>query len=65
MTEDTWSIQGPHFINCNCDYGCPCQFWARPTDGTCRAVIAWRIDDGHFGEVRLETHACVSRKRLP
>jgi hypothetical protein len=54
MPDDTWSIQGPHFMNCNCEYGCPCQFWGRPTDGTCRAVLAWRIDEGHFGEVRLD-----------
>jgi hypothetical protein len=49
-----WSIQGPHFMNCNCAYGCPCQFNARPTDGTCKAIIAWRIDEGHFGDVRLD-----------
>jgi len=55
MTPATdWSIEGPHFVNCNCDYGCPCQFNARPTDGTCRAVVAWRIDTGHFGDTRLD-----------
>jgi hypothetical protein len=58
MTSDTWSIEGPHFVNCNCDYGCPCQFWGRPTDGTCRAVLAWRIDEGHYGDVRLD-HLCA------
>ena len=42
-----WSIKGPHFANCNCDYGCPCQFVALPTDGTCRAVSGWRIEEGH------------------
>lgn len=36
MTD--WSIEGPHFINCNCDFGCPCQYVALPTDGTCKAV---------------------------
>jgi hypothetical protein len=54
MATETWSIRGPHLVNCNCDYGCPCQFWARPTDGTCRAVVAWRVDDGHYGDVRLD-----------
>lgn len=54
MPTIDWSIQGPHFVNCNCDYGCPCQFNARPTDGTCRGVAAWRIDEGHFGDVRLD-----------
>ena len=54
MSDGTWSIEGPHFVNCNCDYGCPCQFWGRPTDGTCRAMLAWRIDEGHYGNVRLD-----------
>jgi len=54
MTTIDWSIKGPHFANCNCDYGCPCQFVALPTDGTCKAVVGWRIDEGQFGDVRLD-----------
>lgn len=49
-----WRIEGPHFINCNCAYGCPCQYVALPTDGTCKALVAFRIDRGHFGETRLD-----------
>jgi hypothetical protein len=60
-----WSIEGPHFVNCNCDYGCPCQFNARPTDGTCRAVVAWRIDQGHFGDVRLDGLHAVNTYAWP
>ena len=54
MATVDWSIKGPHFANCNCDYGCPCQFVALPTDGTCKAVSGWRVDEGHFGDVRLD-----------
>jgi len=54
MPTVDWSIKGPHFSNCNCDYGCPCQFVALPTDGSCRAITGWRIDEGHFGDVRLD-----------
>jgi hypothetical protein len=36
VAKPAWSIEGPHFINCNCDYGCPCQFNALPKDGYCR-----------------------------
>lgn len=54
MPTVDWSIKGPHFANCNCDYGCPCQFMALPTDGTCKAVTAWRIDEGHFGNTELD-----------
>ena len=52
MTE--WSIQGQGFANCNCAYGCPCQFNALPTHGDCRAALGFRIDKGHFGAVGLD-----------
>ncbi|MDX1430134.1 MAG: DUF1326 domain-containing protein, partial [Rhodothermales bacterium] len=54
MSEIEWEVKGPHFANCNCDYGCPCQFNALPTHGDCRAVVVWRIDEGHYGDVRLD-----------
>ncbi len=28
MADIDWAIKGPHFMNGNCDYGCPCQFAA-------------------------------------
>lgn len=49
-----WRIRGPEIANCNCDWGCPCQFNALPTNGDCRAMTAMRIDEGHFGDVRLD-----------
>ena len=49
-----WSIKGPELSTCNCDWGCPCQFNALPTRGNCRAVVAFRVDKGHFGDVKLD-----------
>jgi len=49
-----WEIKGRELGNCNCGYGCPCQFNARPTDGTCEAAVAYEIDTGHYGDVRLD-----------
>jgi hypothetical protein len=49
-----WYVEGVSFVNCNCDYGCPCQFERRPTQGNCRGFEVLRIDHGHFGDVRLE-----------
>jgi hypothetical protein len=49
-----WFIEGVEFSNCNCDYGCPCQFELRPTHGHCRGFEVIRIDKGHFGDVRLD-----------
>lgn len=65
MAGIEWSIKGTHFVNCNCAYGCPCQFNALPTDGTCQAVIAWRIDEGHYGDVRLDGLLAVNTYAWP
>lgn len=54
MTMTKWMLKGPEIAMCNCDYSCPCQFNARPTDGSCRAAIAMRIDEGFHGKVRLD-----------
>ena len=49
-----WYIKGREFANCNCDYGCPCQFNARPTTGNCEAAVAYVFDEGKFGDVSLD-----------
>ncbi|HSA80066.1 MAG TPA: DUF1326 domain-containing protein, partial [Geminicoccaceae bacterium] len=54
MSIVDWYVEGIQFGNCNCDYGCPCQFESRPTQGNCRGVEVVRIDRGHFGDVRLD-----------
>lgn len=54
MAQIDWYIEGVQFGNCNCNYGCPCQFEDLPTHGDCRASGVARIDKGHFGDVRLD-----------
>ena len=49
-----WSIQGKVLANCNCNFGCPCQFSVLPTDGTCEAIAYFRFDKGHYGDVSLD-----------
>jgi len=49
-----WRIKGTELANCNCAYGCPCQFNALPTHGDCRAAVAFEIEEGRFGAVRLD-----------
>jgi hypothetical protein len=53
MAMIEWFLKGREFGNCNCSYGCPCQFNALPTHGNCMAMCAYRFDDGRFGDVRL------------
>lgn len=49
-----WEIQGAELVNCNCAYGCPCQFNALPTEGFCEAAGAFSIEKGHYGDVKLD-----------
>ncbi|MDQ3189258.1 MAG: DUF1326 domain-containing protein [Pseudomonadota bacterium] len=49
-----WEFQGSELINCNCAYGCPCQFNALPTKGNCEAIGSMAIDKGHYGDVKLD-----------
>jgi hypothetical protein len=49
-----WSMEGAEFMNCNCAYGCPCQFQGNPTYGNCVAYWLIQIERGRFGEVPLD-----------
>ncbi|HEY2444960.1 MAG TPA: DUF1326 domain-containing protein [Rhizomicrobium sp.] len=49
-----WTIHGREFVNCNCTYGCPCQFNGLPSHGDCQAVLGVQIDKGFHGETQLD-----------
>jgi len=51
---DQWMLRGVGYANCNCAYGCPCQFNAKTTNGFCEAMGAGRIDEGYFNDTRLD-----------
>jgi hypothetical protein len=55
-----WNLTGTYFEACNCQAACPCVFLSPPTEGDCRALIAWHIDKGKFGDVALDgLNACL------
>ena len=54
MANVQWYIEGVEFGNCNCNYGCPCQFEDLPTHGHCRGFEAVDISRGHFGDISLD-----------
>ena len=54
MTDAKWTIRALEFSNCNCSYGCPCQFNDLPTHGNCRAVVGFQIRSGHHGSTKLD-----------
>jgi len=49
-----WELKGRELVNCTCEYGCNCQFNALPDKGHCHAVAGIAIDEGHYGDVRLD-----------
>ncbi len=65
MTAVKWTIKGQEFVNCNCSYGCPCQFNGLPTHGFCQAVAGVQILEGHHGDVRLDGLNFVGIFRWP
>jgi hypothetical protein len=51
---ENWSFEANFFTACNCDWGCPCNFNARPTEGRCMGWDAWSIITGRFGSTSLD-----------
>ena len=49
-----WQLKGTVVVACNCDYGCPCNFNALPTQGKCEGSWTWHVDRGVFGNTSLD-----------
>lgn len=54
MSYVDWMIATKRLVSCSCDYGCPCEFNGRPTQGFCEGVEAMEIVEGYFGSTRLD-----------
>lgn len=65
MAYVDWMIRGPKIASCNCDYGCPCEFNGRPTNPVCEGLEAHLIEEGWFGDVRLDGLIIGARYRWP
>lgn len=48
-----WLMKGKWIKNCNCDPGCPCDFWSKPTHTKCEGMLGMQIEDGYFGNISL------------
>ncbi|MGH8734120.1 MAG: DUF1326 domain-containing protein, partial [Burkholderiales bacterium] len=46
-------MKGQVFIACNCEYGCPCNVNALPSQGHCEGGWSWHIEQGAYGETDL------------
>jgi hypothetical protein len=49
-----WSIKVSYIESCSCDYGCPCNFSGFPTKGFCHGAIGIKIEQGSYGETKLD-----------
>ena len=49
-----WAMKGYLLGACSCDWGCPCSYNARPTQGFCEGGYIWHISQGHFQGLKLD-----------
>jgi hypothetical protein len=54
MANPVWKMKGLWLKNCSCDFGCPCDFNARPTKTVCEGMLAMKIEEGFFKDVKLD-----------
>jgi|ERR1051325_1460319 hypothetical protein len=48
IKKPKWEIHAYFLDACNCDWGCPCQFNAKPTHGNCEGVAGYHILNGSY-----------------
>lgn len=65
MAYVDWMIKGPKIGGCSCAFGCPCEFNAPPTQGFCEGLECMEIEEGHFGDVRLDGLRVAAAYRWP
>ena len=49
-----WNYKADIMTACSCDWGCPCNFNAPPTQGFCDGGWALKISKGNSGDVQLD-----------
>jgi hypothetical protein len=51
---EQWQLKGDWFDVCKCTIPCPCTFAQAPSEGDCEGILAWHINEGHYGDVSLD-----------
>lgn len=49
-----WHMKGEGIGSCSCDWGCPCNFDAPPSNGWCEGGYGFHITDGNINDVKLD-----------
>jgi len=61
-------VRGQYYETCSCDFICPClpgQMAVTPTRGTCTFAMAFRVDEGRYGDVPLDGLGFIVLGRTP
>jgi hypothetical protein len=51
--KPNWKIHVYYLDACNCDWGCPCQFNAKPTHENCEGLSGIHIIDGNYDNNKI------------
>jgi hypothetical protein len=65
MAVRDWSIEAEYVEYCSCDYGCPCESQAPPTQGHCTGAVAFKINKGHCDGINLDGLIIVATFYFP
>ncbi|MGE4053677.1 MAG: DUF1326 domain-containing protein [Vicinamibacterales bacterium] len=57
MTAQAWQLNGQYYETCSCDFVCPCLpggMAVKPSKDSCTFAMAFAIERGTYGSVRLD-----------
>ena len=60
-----WRYRAEVIGACNCDWGCPCNFNAKPTYGFCNGAYGIKITEGMCGDTSLDRVTCAWGGKWP
>jgi hypothetical protein len=49
-----WNYKADMINACSCDWGCPCNFNSKPTNGSCEGTWGIHITSGNCGDTTLD-----------
>lgn len=52
--SNEWKLSGQYLESCSCQEACPCLFMGKSTEGSCKALVGWHVDQGVFNTTRLD-----------
>jgi len=63
--DTKWHLEGKYVEFCSCDAGCPCEAMAPPTQVHCDGAVVMKVDEGYYGDIRLDDIPIVATFFFP